>query len=268
MKSFELPAGTRLSLIKATPRKEHHGEELVQAISLRLRWETINDSLHKLDPGLKDMLFHRAAPEEAQQQIDGVPEIVPNLRCAAVAMPLKIAATFAGYTLTIEHGLDESSALELYGCNLDKFQVDGKEGGSVSIDWTLSSNKQITRELVGELCDLEGGELIAQLDAPKVQPDAIDASSSGDWATQGANDASGLPLFDDEEARADAATEAFLGVSGGDTYEVEDMDAEPALKDDEGDGDDAAAFEAGAAAAIADAGVSPARRGRARVRME
>jgi len=36
MKKFELPSGTYILISKATPRKEHHGDDLVQAISLRL----------------------------------------------------------------------------------------------------------------------------------------------------------------------------------------------------------------------------------------
>ena len=36
MKKFELPSGTWITITKATPRKEHHGDELVQAISLRM----------------------------------------------------------------------------------------------------------------------------------------------------------------------------------------------------------------------------------------
>lgn len=34
MKTFDLPATVRLKLLKTTPNKEHHGESLVQAVSL------------------------------------------------------------------------------------------------------------------------------------------------------------------------------------------------------------------------------------------
>lgn len=227
MKKFELPECTWVTITKATPRKEHHGDDLVQAISLRLSWTTGNHSLEKLHPNLKDMLFWKVPQEEAQERIEGVPDITPNLRCSTVATPLKIDASFSGYTLTIDHGADETSALELYQCTMDKFTVDPSEGGSVTIAWSMSSNKSITPELVGALCGLEGEEVqLLGLVAPTVVADAIDG-------TQAAFDAdhpgTAGPLFD-EEAEAQTATDAFirsgtdegLGDGGDDHSEVED----------------------------------------------
>jgi hypothetical protein len=177
MKAFNLPTDSRLKLIKATPRKEHHGDDLRQAISLRLRWETTNEHLALLHPNLKDMLFYRTEAVDAQAMIAGVPDITPNLRVPDVTLPLKIELDYSGYTFNIEHGIDESSALELYTCALDKFAVDAKEGGSVFIDWSLSSNKEITPELVGALCGLEGEEIIATLTPPAIATgEAIDGS--------------------------------------------------------------------------------------------
>ena len=208
MKKFELPTGTWVTITKATPRKEHHGDDLVQAISLRLSWTTVNDNLHQLHPQLKDMLFWKQPSEEAQERIEGVPEITPNLRVPLVATPIKIDASFSGYTLTIDHGADETSALELYQCTMDKFTVDPQEGGSVTIGWSMSSNKSITPELVGALCGLEGEEImLLGLVPPKLaQGDAIDG-------TQEAYDAdhpgSAGPLFDNDAPAMDT-TDAFV----------------------------------------------------------
>ena len=178
MKAFNLPVASRLKLTKTTPRKEIHGEDHVQAISLRLRWETSNEHLALLHANLKDMLFHRTPAVEAQELIEGVDAITPNLRVPDVALPLKLTIDFTGYTLTIEHGIDDDSRLELYVCSLDKFAVDAKEGGSVFIDWSLSSNKEITPDLVGLLCSLEGEEIIATLTPPSIATgDLIDGSA-------------------------------------------------------------------------------------------
>lgn len=206
MKKFELPQGTYILITKATPRKEHHGDELVQAISLRLSWTTTNDSLEKLHPQLKAMLYWKVPQEEAQERLEGVPEITPNLRCHAVATPLAVTADFSGYQLTVEHGIDESTALQLYQCTMDKFKVDPKEGGSVTITWSLSSNKQVTPELVGALCGLEGEEVNVELTAPEVQADAIDGTQEAFDADHPGGDG---PLFDDEAELMDA-TDAFV----------------------------------------------------------
>lgn len=225
MKKFELPQSTYISITKATPRKEHHGDELVQAISLRLSWTTTNDSLEKLHPQLKAMLYWKVPQEEAQERIEGVAEITPNLRCHAVATPLKIDGDFSGYTLTIDHGIDESTALQLYQCTMDKFAVDPKEGGSVTIAWSLSSNKQVTPELVGALCGLEGEEVTVELTAPEVQADVIDGTSEAFRrdTSAGPDDLTGN-LFD-SSASAQDATEAFIrsgtdeGLGAGDEQE-------------------------------------------------
>lgn len=221
MKNFELSAGTWVTITKATPRKEHHGDDLVQAISLRLSWTTTNDSLNKLHPHLKDMLFWKIPQEEAQERIAGVPEITPNLRCPTVATPLKVEASFSGYTLTIDHGADESSALELYQCSLDKFTVDPVEGGSVTIAWSMSSNKQVTPELVGALCGLEGEEVTVHLVAPTVQF-AIDGTQEA--FDQDHPGAAG-PLFDDDAPEVDA-TDAFIRSGTDEGLDADDHEEE------------------------------------------
>lgn len=177
MKTFALPAAARLLLTKTTPRKEIHGEDHVQAISLRLAWDTTNDNLALLHPNLKPLLFWKTPAVEAQAELAGLPEITPNLRVPELALAVKIDADYTGYTLHIERGIDESSCLELYVCTLSKFTVDAREGGSVTIAWSLASNKEITPELVGILCGLEGEEIIATLTPPAIATgDVIDGS--------------------------------------------------------------------------------------------
>lgn len=221
MKKFELPSGTWITITKATPRKEHHGDELVQAISLRLSWTTGNDALEKLHPNLKAMLFWKVPQEEAQERIEGVPEITPNLRVPSVATPLKIDADFSGYTLTIDHGADESSALELYQCTMDKFTVDPKEGGSCTIAWSMSSNKSVTPELVGALCGLEGEEVTLALVGP-TSGDAIDGTQAAFEADHPGGDG---PLFD-EDAEAMDATNAFVRSGTDEGLDADDDSAE------------------------------------------
>jgi hypothetical protein len=67
MKTFALPELSRLKLTKATPRKETHGKQLVQAISLRVEWwPTDNASVNLLHDNLQDLLWW-VPPEAAAQ---------------------------------------------------------------------------------------------------------------------------------------------------------------------------------------------------------
>ncbi len=172
MKTFDLPAQCRVKLTKATPRKETHGKDLVQAISLRLEWwPTDNAAVNLLHDGLQDALWWVPPEAAAQAQLDGVPPVKKHRRVPTMAMPIKVELSLSGYTLTIDHGIDDSTALEFYSATLDKFEVEAKEGGSAVIRWSLASNKQITPQLVGALCGLEGCEVVVTLTPPK--PDAV-----------------------------------------------------------------------------------------------
>lgn len=253
MKTFDLPASCRLKLTKATPRKETHGKDLVQAISLRLEWwPTENSALNLLHEGLQDMVFWTPPEVAAQCDLEGIPPIKKHLRCPTVARPWKVEAAFTGYTFSIDHGIDESTALELYACSLDKFEADAKEGGSAIIRWSLASNKQITPQLVGALCALEGAEIVATLTPPKAE-EVIDGSVE---AFQKDHPDAG-DLF--------AAQHGNASTTEGEVAEVDDPD-DP---DSEGGTTDTGAaeqaeLEAGMAQSLASAGVTPkgGRRGR------
>jgi hypothetical protein len=173
MKTFNLPQSANLSLKKVTPRKENHGQDLVQAISIRFEWAPIESgpALDMLAPGLLDMLFWTPPEVASQLELEGMPMVKKHRRVSAVAMPIKIDMEFSGYTLTIDHGIDETSALQLYSCELGKFTVDAKDGGFTVIGFSVASNKQMTPELVGQLCALEGESVTATLEAPLIPMD-------------------------------------------------------------------------------------------------
>ena len=274
MTPFELQAGTRLKLTKTTPRKEEHGKDRVQAISLRLEWSPPeNGALNVIEPGLQDMIFWTPPEVAAQCALEGMPPVKKHLRCETLTQPLKFGGSLSGYTFTIEHGIDDSSALELYSCTLDKFEVEAKQGGSSTIRFSLASNKQITPELIGALCSLDGGSIVAQLTPPtaeqlidgsteafkKDHPDATDLFTAG-AGTPGPDD-------DGDDVPPDGADE---GSEGGPVEHAEQpTDPErgehwPFGSEGETTGHsdatgDADAFEAGAARAIREAGVRPKR---------
>jgi hypothetical protein len=179
MNAFDIPAETRVKITKATPRKETHGKELVQAISLRMEWwPTDNGAVNLLHEGLQDAIWWTPPEAAAQADLDGVDPVKKHRRCPTLHMPLKVETAFSGYTLTIDHGIDETTELELYGCGLDKFAVDAKEGGSVAISWSLASNASITPQLVGALCGLEGCEVVVTLTPPAPDSEVIDGTGA------------------------------------------------------------------------------------------
>lgn len=193
MKKLEIPDGSSLLVVKATNRKERHGKTKVQGITLRVEWwPHSNEALNMLSPGLQDSVFFAPPQESAQEKLDAVPQALTHLRVPGMWPQKAPMVEFAGYTMEIEHGIDETTALTLYECKLDKFEVDAKEGGACSMRFNVGSSQQITPELLGQLCAKEGLEVkLVRLTPPamKVDPQPTD---------------NGAPLF--EQDPRDAGT--------------------------------------------------------------
>lgn len=170
---FALDTPTRLKLNKASPRKEHHGDELVQAIDLDVTWQTTNLSLVMLDPWLIDCLYHRNAATEAQASIDGVDITLPNLRLVDLHMPLKWDHELAGRNFRVNYGSGGRSDLILSTCNVKKFKITALEGGTVEIAFQVQCDVDVTERIVGKLCALEGDTIVATL-SPSDNSDEAD----------------------------------------------------------------------------------------------
>lgn len=248
---FELTDTTSLKVAKVTPRKEIHGDDNIQAISLRLSLTAENRLLDRLHPELLDMLFYDPPEVAAQLALDGVPPVKKHRRCVAVVQPLKLDREHSGYTVTIAHGIDDESALELYGCTVNKFAVEAMEGGTVEVSWNVSSNRSITPELVGLLCAKEGEWVDARMVAPVFEEgQTIDGTTEGYERDRGIGGQDAGDLFSEQH--------------GGEGQEPADQQhAGDFGQDDDGDDaqatgtGDAAAFEAGVAASMAEAGLKP-----------
>ena len=249
---FELTDATSLKVAKVTPRKEIHGDENIQAISLRLSLTAANDLLDRLHPELRDMLFYDPPEVAAQLALEGVAPVKKHRRCVAVVQPLKLDREHSGYTVTIAHGIDEESALELYGCTVNKFAVEAMEGGTVEVSWNVSSNRSITPELVGLLCAKEGEWVDARMVAPVFEEGhTIDGTIEGYERDRGIGGQDAGDLFSEQHGGDGEGQEPGDQHHAGDFGQPEGDEAQSTGTDD------AAAFEAGMAASMAGAGLKP-----------
>ena len=208
MNPFNLPSGTHAKIIKVTPRKEQHGPELKQAVSLRMRHEGEGELLDLLAPGMRDAFLMVPPKHDGQEMLEGVPRIPTVLRVSGIEQEQKLAYKGSGYTLTIAHGIDDSTALELYTCTIDKVTAEAKNGGGCVVTWSVGSNRSITKELIGELCDLEGCEVdLAQVAPKPAEIDGTTAAFERDHPGQG--DMLD-PEDEDSEGGQTDATDAFV----------------------------------------------------------
>ena len=169
--SFELDAPTRLKLKKASPRKEHHGEDLVQAIDVDLDWETSNECLAMFSPWLLSALYWNAAADDGQQAIEGIAASWPNLRLLGLEMPLKWDMELQGRDFRISHGLGGKIDLVLSACTVKKLRITAKEGGTTVVGFQVQCDVDVNEKVVGRLCALEGEEIEATLMASEAAGD-------------------------------------------------------------------------------------------------
>jgi hypothetical protein len=149
----------------------------------------------------------------------------PLLRCKVIET-LSLGLSFEGWTLAVDHGIDETDPITLGGCKVDKFRITPSEGGSVDIAFRVGSNDVDATE-AGLLCSHLGQSISFTLKAPEVkkpEPAAIDGTkghpgaadaAQGDLladgqASKAALDATGKNPFGDGKSDDHVRTEALV----------------------------------------------------------
>lgn len=184
MTRFELPAKTRLHIINVHPRREKHGDENKTAVDVKVRWETTNTALAMLDPQLMGALYFKGAGAAAAPQatIEGVEAIsdMPNLRFPRM-LPFSWELDLSGYTFRVDYGTGGKSDLVLGGCDVNKFKVFPKEGGTSIIELRIQCSGPEERVL-GKLSMLIDQKIEATLVGPE---ETQQAGIGGDPAADG-----------------------------------------------------------------------------------
>lgn len=170
---FELTTPTAALLKSVTPRQEHHGEDIVVALSMRLELTGPNTLLDLLSPRLRHALYEAA---EGQEELPGVEPSTPLLRSKDFDHH-SLKASFEGWTLKVDHGIDEDDPISLGGCKVDAFRLDAMEGGTIKLTFRVGTN-DISSEEIGLLCGKLGSEVSITLHAPEKPAEAIDGSKA------------------------------------------------------------------------------------------
>jgi hypothetical protein len=173
-------------------RQEHHGDDVVSAVTLKLEINDSNTVLDALDPTLRQALYS-AVPNE--EQLPGVEPTTPLLRSTCIERVV-LSQKFEGWTLAIDHGIDDDSQIKLGLCKLSKFSVHPSQGGSVKLVFNASSNDIDPAEngiLFGKL----GQELNITLTAPAKESGVIDGSVDAYNAERKAREDAGQGRIDE-----------------------------------------------------------------------
>lgn len=165
--TFALSQFTTVKLTNVNPRIEKHGTESVPAADLNFMLTAANAILDQFDRSLCEVLYAEPTTEQTEQQeLDGVEAVsaLTVLRFPKIN-PIKWDSKHAGYALAIDYGLGGDSALEIDGCEVGKFVLDLKEGGTVEMKFQVQCNSGLTEKIMGKLALMIGQEVQIMLTA-------------------------------------------------------------------------------------------------------
>lgn len=167
---FHIPNPKTLKLHNVNGRKEHHGEELVQAVDLSLSGNFPNSALTMLHAALLPAMFTQAGPaasDDVQREMDLPVADLPNMRFSKLGYPLKWDLEIMGATLSIHYGAGKPIVLSL--CKVKDFRVTPLEGGTVEIAFKLSCAANIDEKILGKLGIMSGTDIEVTLIEPKAE---------------------------------------------------------------------------------------------------
>lgn len=185
---FEITEMTTALLVSVTNRAEKHGDDEVPAVSLGLKITGPNTLLDLLAKDLRPALYH----SPRNKTVDGVPELSPTLRSKQFDYVALKVGPFEGWTLHVDHGIDEQEPITFGSCKVDKFRVVPLEGGSIELSLRIGTS-DISAESLGIIGMKIGQEISLTLDAPKADAKPADGSKpadgkptlEGDWPFPG-----------------------------------------------------------------------------------
>lgn len=184
---FELPEPTQATITSVTPRSEKHGDEDAPAISFGVKITAPNTILDRLSAGLMSVFYKAAEEPDPQPEFDETQVVHLPLLRTGVLETVHLKGRLEGWTVHMEYGIDEGSAVVFGGCKIDEFRLALSEGGSVELRFRVGTS-DVNELSLGRLGMSLKAEVSLQITAPKVaaveapqQGELIDASRDGDF---------------------------------------------------------------------------------------
>jgi hypothetical protein len=160
---FTLPK-TTATLVSVTNRAEKHGEDEVPAVSLGLKIDGPNTLLDSLSPTLRETLY---VPTPGQPKpLPGIEPSTPKLRTEGIEY-VAGSGVLEGYTVVVDRGIDDETAVVLKACKLDKWRVAPKEGGQIEFNFRAGTSA-VDARIMGLLAFKVGQEVSITIKPPKV----------------------------------------------------------------------------------------------------
>lgn len=188
---FEIKDYSDVKFSNLNTRVEKHGAESVPAADLTFTMDAPNSVLNYFHDGLLEALYAPAATDDEgdEPEFDEVEPVsaLPLLKFPDLA-PQKLDRKFAGYGLSLDYGLGGDSCIDIEGCEVGKFVLDPKEGGTVAVKFQVQCQAGLTEQIMGKLAMLNGQDIKIRLLAPELKQATTDAGENP-FPIQGEKDA-------------------------------------------------------------------------------
>lgn len=153
------------SIANVNQRIQRHGDERRLAADVKFTLSASNEVLDAFDPTLRQDLFRKPGSGEQQELPSIGGDRLTEVKHPALE-PLKLSHEFKGYELQIAGLLEAAEPIVLVDVALKRFVLEPKEGGSVQMTFTASS--QVEPSELAELSDaLVREDVLLTLIAPK-----------------------------------------------------------------------------------------------------
>ena len=157
-------------------RAEIHGENPKPAADLKIEAALANDVLAEFHPSLKSFLYHYDDGRQgdlvaAAQKHDK--HWMPPLRIPQLG-PLKWNEEITGAKVTVHYGTGSKSDIVLSTCNVNGFQIEPQEGGTVVLTMRVQAHPD--EKQFGKLCTMIGTDINVSIDPPEAPAELKDAA--------------------------------------------------------------------------------------------
>lgn len=158
-------------ILAVTLRAEHHGEELVNAVTVKVELTCSNDVLSEFDPHLKGALFKKPDVVDAKHA-----DLLPIVRFPLLG-PIKWGYEGLGYTARVRQSDDlfEGDPIELKDCRIDAFQIECRDNGIVGLKFNIAARPMA--EALGKLALLLQREVEITLEEPSADESRKDEAA-------------------------------------------------------------------------------------------
>lgn len=161
---FSLTEWAPVTLTHVSKSREIHGSEQKHSMHLAWRLEGPNTLLDKF-PGDKRGELYYGDPTAT---VPGVEKTTPHLRMKSFEGPFKMPYEGTGYLLTVEDGPVSGENFELGSCDVNKFQVAAKDGGSIILTFR-TQHVGLDEATMGRICVMDGKQVRMMAAPPDLQ---------------------------------------------------------------------------------------------------